>query len=379
MNSSNSLAALASEALKSNKALADALASSTDQSCSDRNKTVANALEAPVDLDALLRPSAITPTSNGTEVANGPFGSTLQSGPWNVTVTDGLTIDDCASILTADALTLLRADEGLSIAQLESTEHQYMMSLLLKKEQDNISKRLEGRPPVFTCGTADKTPRMNATASAGARTSGHGLQSLKVGGFLDDFTIYFWRNGASVKFYIDGETFRSQEEFSQTEGAFAVAAKSWSAILPQGTEFRRVYSREESDYTVKFQTASPSSRTLASASPPAYYTLGENNITVYPFGLAPQNLDILPNVFAHEIGHVVGLRHSFAQEQEAQNESGSYGDDPSSVMSYTFPPIINVNDIRNTRTLYNVCIDGRSYYLSFRGQQLVFKHVRVDP
>lgn len=382
MTDLSSLAALASAALKSNIALANAITSTSESTNKVQKKGSTNSLEAPIDLDSVLRPYGSAPSKAsgiGLEAVDDPFGQPLRSGPWNVTVTDDLTINDCASILTADALTLLRADEGLSETQIESPDHQHMMSLLLKKERDNIAKRMAGRPPILACGTTEKTPKMNAAVRSDASSNGPGLQSLKVGGFLDDFTIYFWRNGASIKFYVDGDTFVSQEQFSQTERAFALSAIAWSAILPQGTEFRRVYTREESDYIVKYQAAAPSPRTLASASPPAFYTLGENNITVYPFGLSAENADILPNVFAHEMGHVVGLRHSFAQESEGQNESGSYGDDPSSVMSYTFPPIINVNDIRNTRTLYNVCIDGRSYYLSFRGEQLVFKHVRVDP
>lgn len=257
MSDLSSLAALASAALKSNIALANAITSTSGSSGMPQKKSSMHSLEAPIDLDSVLRPYGSAPnksTGIGLEAVEDPFGQTLRSGPWNVTVTDNITINDCASILTADALTLLRADEGLSETQIESPDHQHMMSLLLKKERDNIGKRMAGRPPVLACGTTEKTPKMDAAVRSDSRLNGPGLQSLKVGGFLDDFTIYFWRNGAIIKFYVDGDTFVSQEQFTQTERAFALSAKAWTAILPQGTEFRRVYTR------VRNQTISSSTK-----------------------------------------------------------------------------------------------------------------------
>lgn len=248
-----------------------------------------------------------------------------------------------------------------------------MMAYLLKKERGNLLSRMTGKAPSLKCGTEleRKTPALDKSPPA--------LGTLKVGGFLDDFTIYFWRNGAVVRFYIDGTTFPSQDYFSLTERAFAVAALAWSRTLPEGTQFVRTYSPDDANYRVVFEPNAPSPLTLASASPPAYYLQGDRKIQIYPFGLDVSNRFILPNVMAHEMGHVVGLRHSFAQQSESQFESASFYDDPSSVMSYNFPPIINVSDVQNTRVLYRGVQDGLSYYFLFNGTYTIFQHTRVDP
>ena len=66
-------------------------------------------------------------------------------------------------------------------------------------------------------------------------------------------------------------------------------------------------------------------------------------------------MPILKNIFLHELGHVIGLRHEFALSEEEESWAAvRFGTpNPISVMSYTFPPNIQQSDIDDTRRFYN--------------------------
>lgn len=323
---------------------------------------------------SIFRPASLEAPTPGSGA------DTLTSGRWNVTRYEDLTIDDCAEVLTADALTLLRAEEGLTQSEKDGKVINQLTELLLEKEVRTLPERKDEKMGKFDCGTKDNSESpANGPIPNGNTTTGGGASSLKFGGFLDDQKIYFWRDDSVVRFYLDGNTFRSQERFSIVEKAFCIVALAWTRIAPGATSFIRVYTASESDYVVRYVDPGPRPNTLASATPPAYYARGENDISVYPRAFDSDSVGIMSNIMAHEFGHVVGLRHSFAQQQEATLESGSYEDDPTSVMSYNFPPKININDVKNTRDIYRICVDGSVNRFPFQGNWLLFTTVRVAP
>lgn len=66
------------------------------------------------------------------------------------------------------------------------------------------------------------------------------------------------------------------------------------------------------------------------------------------------NYGIMKNVFLHELGHVLGLRHEFAMNPETF-EGGAIvigSANMESVMSYVFPPELQESDIQDTRHFY---------------------------
>jgi len=66
------------------------------------------------------------------------------------------------------------------------------------------------------------------------------------------------------------------------------------------------------------------------------------------------NYGIMKNVFLHELGHVLGLRHEFAMNPDTF-EGGAIvigSVNPESVMSYVFPPELQESDIQDTRFFY---------------------------
>jgi hypothetical protein len=63
----------------------------------------------------------------------------------------------------------------------------------------------------------------------------------------------------------------------------------------------------------------------------------------------------LKNIFLHELGHVLGLRHEFAPELEdtGDNYTVQIGPrNPLSVMGYEFPPQIQPSDVENAKGFY---------------------------
>lgn len=64
----------------------------------------------------------------------------------------------------------------------------------------------------------------------------------------------------------------------------------------------------------------------------------------------PGNVNYMKNIFLHESGHVLGLRHEFAPEKEGDTvQIGPR--QKGSVMDYEFPPAILKSDVESTRLL----------------------------
>jgi len=76
-----------------------------------------------------------------------------------------------------------------------------------------------------------------------------------------------------------------------------------------------------------------------------------NTLFVYQRAFGPDTSPYQTNIFLHELGHVLGLRHEFANLEGGAVPFGS--PNPQSVMSYTFPPNIQDSDEKSTKDFYN--------------------------
>jgi hypothetical protein len=85
-----------------------------------------------------------------------------------------------------------------------------------------------------------------------------------------------------------------------------------------------------------------------------------NNLYVYQLAFDAKYVSYLSNILIHELGHVLGLRHEFAPEKEGQGAIVFGPRDPLSVMSYSFPPEMQVSDCINTKLFYEYT--GSSIY-----------------
>ena len=130
-------------------------------------------------------------------------------------------------------------------------------------------------------------------------------------------------------------------------------------IAPAGVTFQRADENERPSFNIVFQWQE--TNTVAVAFFPPEYVKGYSRVTVYDSGVLPQNSTSLSNILCHEFGHVLGFRHSFALEKEQQRQAGRVGEpDKKSIMSYKFPPKINLQDVQTSREVYENFTGGVS-------------------
>ncbi|CEJ61809.1 hypothetical protein PMG11_10326 [Penicillium brasilianum] len=129
------------------------------------------------------------------------------------------------------------------------------------------------------------------------------------------------------------------------------AANEWNA-LKLGVQFEWVYKIEDAAFVLTYaEQVNPG--TLAEAFSPNNIDL--NVLNVYPAAFKEGTVHYLKNIFLHELGHVLGLRHEFAPELEtgANLKSVQIGPrNPTSVMGYEFPPQLQQSDIDSAKAFY---------------------------
>ena len=82
-----------------------------------------------------------------------------------------------------------------------------------------------------------------------------------------------------------------------------------------------------------------------------------SGIYVYSLSFSANAVNNLVNILAHELGHTLGLRHEFAtREGRGQIQWGPAN--PTSVMSYVFPPTIQPSDEASFKALYDYTGDN---------------------
>ncbi|OJJ35397.1 hypothetical protein ASPWEDRAFT_74897, partial [Aspergillus wentii DTO 134E9] len=124
------------------------------------------------------------------------------------------------------------------------------------------------------------------------------------------------------------------------------ACKDWNA-LQLGVSFKWVTKIEDAAFVLAY--GGDQGSTLARS----FFPNDDDLSTVYVYKRAfePGYVNYMKNVFLHELGHVLGLRHEFAPEQEGDTvQLGVRNED--SVMSYSFPPEMQKSDESSTKEFY---------------------------
>ncbi len=175
------------------------------------------------------------------------------------------------------------------------------------------------------------------------------VASILVGLFTE---IPRWKYGSTINFaaYAGGYPQAGDAQFAALR--LWEAAQQWNSYN-LGVKFAWVGKLEDAAFVLEY--GGDKGSVLASAFFPNSKPL--NTLFVYQSALSKQQYrSILKNIFLHELGHTLGLRHEFALDP-GRWEGGAvvYGTrNPKSVMSYEFPPQVQPSDITDTTSFYKL-------------------------
>ena len=169
--------------------------------------------------------------------------------------------------------------------------------------------------------------------------------------------IVRWEQGSVIEYIVRAETF-PKEHATHVAKSFDDAAEGWNEKLDGvGPRFKRTHISEAAVCEVVYKVKADDSKrdTLASA----FFPGSEDPVVyVYPKALEDGFRDCMVNVFYHELGHVLGLRHEFALEREKHYHSVVVGQrNKLSVMNYfPHPNQLQIHDldVELVKELYNL-------------------------
>jgi len=176
------------------------------------------------------------------------------------------------------------------------------------------------------------------------RTESVGLTRLQVG-FGED--IPRWKKGSVINWAVRTDGFPTENHAAYSAYKLNEATVQWNS-LDVGVKFKWVDKLEDAAFALGY--GGDGGQTFAEAFFPNGKPL--NHLVVYKLSFSPEYLDYQTNIFLHELGHVLGLRHEFAAREGAGNVL--FGpENQRSVMAYAWPPNIRDSDEDTIRLFYN--------------------------
>ncbi|KAL7948360.1 hypothetical protein V8C42DRAFT_342404 [Trichoderma barbatum] len=188
----------------------------------------------------------------------------------------------------------------------------------------------------YTCMTEEKLPIRPSQKSDPF--------SLWIGLYGD---IPRWKKGQVVQFAALAGGYPTPEHATFAAYKLNLAAMEWNS-LDIGVTFKWVTDIEDACFVLTY--GGDEGSTLARAFFPNDKDL--NALFVYQRAFDEKTSPYQSNIFLHELGHVLGLRHEFAAKEGGAVKFGAAN--PKSVMSYVFPPNLQESDAASATAFYNM-------------------------
>ncbi|KAI0098909.1 hypothetical protein GGR51DRAFT_536863 [Nemania sp. FL0031] len=175
----------------------------------------------------------------------------------------------------------------------------------------------------------------------------------------DDTCITRWVRGSKIKYVVDNASFGSSNLAITVANNASAAASTWQNI---GVAFELVPSESPATFQIKYREL-PFNRDRGVYAESFFPQDGAGTLFVYKLALTKGNIGFLSNVLAHELGHVLGLRHEHASDvceaTGVTKESGCvrWGlENRASVMNY-FPHLkdymVRSQDLAELKSFYD--------------------------
>lgn len=168
-----------------------------------------------------------------------------------------------------------------------------------------------------------------------------------------------WKNGSVINFATYADGYPAPGDAIYAANCLIEAAEIWNSART-GVKFKWVPNVNDAAFVLAY--GNELGTVLASAFFPSNSSM--EHLYVYQHGFDKtervskrgkySNYGIMKNVFLHELGHVLGLRHEFAMDPDTY-EGGAIvmgSANIESVMSYVFPPELQESDIQDARYFY---------------------------
>lgn len=141
-------------------------------------------------------------------------------------------------------------------------------------------------------------------------------------GFGDQ--ISRWRRGSELSYVICEESFPTEESAMLVKAAMRTATSMWKGI---GVRFSQVGCHDEATFAVVYEDISEGVYAVS------FFPQASGGKLIL-FEPSLSNTDYLANILAHEVGHILGLRHEFADERETEPSILIGRENINSVMNY---------------------------------------------
>ncbi|KAI1398593.1 hypothetical protein F4819DRAFT_24367 [Hypoxylon fuscum] len=192
-------------------------------------------------------------------------------------------------------------------------------------------------------------------------------------GFID--TVYRWAPGSKIRYNVNYSSFPEKEYGEYAALCLDEAAEKWNRGSI-GVVFEKVEDHAPAVFQLVYSTRQ-SDGLLARSFMPRGAQEQQDRLYVYASAFDKEKgyYNGMMNIFCHELGHILGLRHEFAKSSPKEQKAPSVQWGPAnalSVMNY----FKNPGEMRIQETDYN---EVRRFY-EFRGKEYSeFKIVDMDP